>query len=668
MNSKNCRKILEKLFAKAADGISNMPNKKQKVFLTYSYGKDRALTINGKGNTINTAFNAVRNTAVKKMEKKEIMPKWIMLDIVTNEENLTVEEYYQRLRDTRRGYLRYGISFDESYDTAFLEQELYGNSLIRYIKRNEQYFNTDNIRTYLKRHKGLDFTLDIHEDMPLIMFETKSYFYDEGEYVELESSSKSLLKGIRNQSFDIDGVNNESALLDFIDKSAVSLISTLKEDGAFVYGYFSCFNGVVPGYNVPRHTLAAFALADLYMLNPQKKYKDAALLALDYMINNFVYHYNDDIAFIIDEVKEGVVEIKLGALGMSILAIARCLDITDDKEKYLPILRKIGNGILYMQDKETGNFVHVLHYPSLELKELFRIVFYAGEAAFALLRLYTADRDPKWLNAVEHAFEYFIENDYHKYSDHWLAYAVNELSLYKTDDKYFEFGLRNIFYDLDFIIHRDTTWNTFLEMLNASYFMVRKIQDLEKYHLLKPYNLEKFHLAMETRFNLQRASVMFPEMAMFFKSPQTILHGIFIRHHSFRVRNDDGAHHLMGYSNYFRNKFIDATLQERWNKKIRDVNFIHDFIWEEVSIYHDILTEKHTFLEGSVTQLAEMFEVRQEVFYGFLLGIEPMVNANLSKIKPNDAITIDLNRQNLREYLKQKQTFVHLLDLEGWAD
>lgn len=76
---------------------------------------------------------------------------------------------------------------------------------------------------------------------------------------------------------------------------------------------------------------------------------------------------------------------------------------------YLPFAQKIANGILTMINHNTMESIHVLNYPDLSVKEKFRIIYYDGEAALALLRLYQIDNNPKWLETVELMFDRFIK-------------------------------------------------------------------------------------------------------------------------------------------------------------------------------------------------------------------------------------------------------------------
>src|SRR5699024_9379784 len=85
----------------------------------------------------------------------------------------------------------------------------------------------------------------------------------------------------------------------------------------------------------------------------------------------------------------------------------------------------------------SGGFKHVLSYSNYDIKDLHRIIYYEGEAVFALLRLYSLDKQDRWLEEARKSLDYFIEKDYWKHHDHWLSYAANEITDYIPEDKYF---------------------------------------------------------------------------------------------------------------------------------------------------------------------------------------------------------------------------------------
>src|SRR5690606_28856934 len=170
----------------------------------------------------------------------------------------------------------------------------------------------------------------------------------------------------------------------------------------------------IPTYNALRHGSSTYALLEGWELTGDPAHEAAARAALDHLCKHLIREADlpggGRAAFLVDTGNE----IKLGGNGVCLLALCKFTELTGDR-RYLALLEKLALGVLHMQDASSGRFVHVLHWPGLGVKNEQRIIYYDGEAAFGLMRLYDLTRDARWLAAVEKAFEYFIA------AGHWRA-------------------------------------------------------------------------------------------------------------------------------------------------------------------------------------------------------------------------------------------------------
>jgi uncharacterized protein YyaL (SSP411 family) len=323
----------------------------------------------------------------------------------------------------------------------------------------------------------------------------------------------------------------------------------IQENGKFIYGYFSAYDRDIRNYNTVRHCTSVYALLETFEVQSKPEYWPKVHAAIQYALTNFYQEKDSETSFMIDG-KEGEFEIKLGANAAAILMLTKYQEITQ-KTNYQKYAEKLANGILKLVDS-NGSTTHVLNYPDYDLKEKFRIIYYDGEAALALLRLYQINQNSSLLETVKLMFEYFIKNRYEKYHDHWLSYCTNELTKICPEDKYFIFGLNNYLKHFIFIRNRKTTYATLLEMLMAAYKMVNRLKEQGRTVLFEQAYMSELQKLIEFRADFQTTGFFYPEMAMYMARPDKILHAFYIRHDRFRVRIDDQEHNLSGYIAYVK--------------------------------------------------------------------------------------------------------------------
>jgi hypothetical protein len=244
-------------------------------------------------------------------------------------------------------------------------------------------------------------------------------------------------------------------LLKAIDNAANYLSFVVNEDGRFKYQTFGD-NYTEPdpiAYNAVRHAGTIYSLT-LYI-----KYKwftehtiptnvsDAAVLASSWLLKHIATPtdekktYSEYKGLLISKETELEKSKKdtfaLGGNALSLVTLAS-LNEAHIIETDIEILRGIGRFIVKMKD-ENGDFPNHYFYegkgfiPATEKK----CDYYPGEAALALIKLYTVDPDIKWLESARDILEFLAKkhlaeetpDDY--LIDHWYLISTQHIFLYQ---------------------------------------------------------------------------------------------------------------------------------------------------------------------------------------------------------------------------------------------
>jgi len=517
------------------------------LFFSVSDGAQRAHVVHARAADFETAWREGAGRMESWVRERGIVSPWLRIDWVEGASPMDWAQFKTQLTAVKRNYFRLGLAFDKDFSMAFTEQELNANAMLCGDSTiPHSVVNARNFEVYSQARFERSPPLDMSSDQPVYLLATVGVFCQPDGVVH-----KLVGTGLDAGRRQLPALNPQS-VLDLVRSGSSYLARQVQGDGLFVYGYFPCFDRRIPTYDAMRHASAVYAMLESWELTRDETLRAAIDRALDHLTGALIRDYTlldgRAAAFLVDTGGE----IKLGGNAACVLALVKYCELMETR-RWLPLLERLAVGIASLQDPASGRFNHVLHASDLTVKQASRVIYYDGEAAYALMRLYALTREPQWLAVVEKAFDHFIASQHWQAHDHWLSCCVHELTHWSPQEKYFRFGLQNVAGYLDFVLDRKTTFPTLLELMLAAQQMLQRLEGMPAMrHLLDELDTEKFYRALDYRAHYLLNGFFWPEMAMYFRRPSTVVGSFFIRHHSFRVRIDDVEQYLSGFAAYHR--------------------------------------------------------------------------------------------------------------------
>ena len=502
------------------------------VFLSVSDGKKQAKVAEYPASELDTAmvdaYNDVKSSGVN--------PKWMRLDVVISEKEYTYKNFQKEFNNALAGSFRSGVAFDKKYTSALLETQINSGGILNY---SDGTFNWALVNKELAR-MGKEKL--VYVPNKLYVFKTQGYFAENSGFAYRLTNGQYNNTGIREFGTD------RASLTELAARSSQYLSSICDATGKFKYGYDPISGKELDDYNILRHAGTVWNLIMQYEMTSDERLVPVIESTLAYL-KKFVVYKDSSTAFIEDNTL-----LNVGGNGLALLAYCNYA-LTFCSSKYNSLIRALANGILFMQ-KPDGSYTHTLYRNTFRIAKDYIIVYYDGEASYGLLKAYEVLGTQKYLTAAQKAADCFIDSNYEELNSHWISYMFNELTKYIPEEKYFEFGLKNVMAN-DYMrkLYKSRSGkNSSNETINAVFELYdRLISGGYKCDYLEEFDEELLFRALNSRAEYGINYFMFPEQAMFFKAPDTVVNSFTVREDSYRLRIDDIQHFMDGYYLYWKN-------------------------------------------------------------------------------------------------------------------
>lgn len=502
------------------------------AIISVSDGKTKAKSFSATTGSLSASLEK----ASEKAKASGITPKWLKLEVVTDVEQMKYSDFTAKTMGKRSGSFRKGIAFNDYFGRVITEAELNSNGLIDYETGKLKLKEVNSFLKFIGK-KQLD-----KIPSTLYIFDTASYFTENTAFAEKILDEKNNTTGRRGLSVTRDYIENLAG------KTSDYLAGICDESGKFVYGYYPIDNEEIAGYNMLRHAGTTWNLILQYEMTGKEELLPVIERALTYLSKHIQYK-DSNTAFVISDNC-----LNVGGNGLALLAYCSYTEIVGS-DKYNKVIEALANGVIFMQ-KETGGFVHAISKSTYKVVKDYIIVYYDGEAMYGVLKAYGVTGKKKYLDCGRKAGDYFIENNYETLNSHWISYSFNELTKYLPEEKYFEFGLKNLATNnyTSKIYNTSSAAHTACETMGAGFELYdRIISGGYRCDYLKQFDGDLLLKTLRRRVYYGQNFFMFPEYAMYFDNPQTVLNSFAVREDNFRIRIDDIQHFMGGYYLYWKN-------------------------------------------------------------------------------------------------------------------
>lgn len=515
------------------------------VFLSVSDGLSPATVVNGSAASLEGAYRAAEAKAGELVRRDLTDTVYLRADIVNSVKRINRSALVSEIASDTSGiygeFFRRGISFDGAFNTALLEAELNAAELIDYDITKDLLLDKVNLYLTARGDKSLTALPDT-----LYLFTCRGYISDAGGVSELVYTPGSSYGRRAVKTVDRAYVNERlSAVCAYVANGQ-------SEDGKFTYGMYPLQGLPIESYSVGAHAAMISALLSDSKLLDTAGLNDAVITsAVDYLKAQIV-EKDANTAFAAD-----LADCKLTAGGTARAIVALCdyAEAKSDKPSEA-LAEKLGNGLISMIDPATGRLNHELFYHSdgavdftVRTAQTDRV--YDSVSAYALARLYGASKNESYLNAARTLTNVLIRENYTQYCDAYVSLAAEEMTKYDGNVEYYNLALRNFNENINDIEARIISNPTYTRLLLSTYRVYSAMQAASvQTELFNTFDRERLALATVARAEDLLNGIVYPETAMYFRSPDSCINAFCTRQDGFRIRIDDTASFIEAYAAY----------------------------------------------------------------------------------------------------------------------